>query len=235
MKLWLVPASDVPATANLPKTLSEPISNERKQRAGLADNYQHAWGARSGVKNDVMLEKLDPGDLCLFYTADSDRKQYNWAAEVAEVRKSAELSQALWDSPDFEWVYLLRNVRKIDLTVECLSRAFAKYRENYFQQAPKGIISVDPDVVNGIVRDHGSPENWLNFLLQNQLPEFQHELPELTDFLAVVRQYHTRRTVFQSSVQAARYAIVGVDDQGCDVRRLDAEENARCTITLVAD
>jgi predicted RNA-binding protein with PUA-like domain len=228
MKLWLVPASDAPATANLPKTLSQPISNERKQRAGLADNYQHAWGARSGVKNDVTLEKLDRGDLCLFYTADSDRKQYNWAAEVAEVRESPELSQALWDTPEFKWVYFLRNLRRIDLPVGRLSRAFAKYRENYFQHAPKGIISVDPNVVDGLVRDHGSIEDWLSSILENQLPE-------LTDFLAIARRYHIDRTVFQSSVQAARYAIAAVDDRGCDVRRLDAEENARCTITLLAE
>src|SRR5438270_13526460 len=130
MKLWLVPASDPPATANLPKTLSQPISNERKQRAGLTDGYQYAWGARSGVKNDVTLEKLGPGDVCLFYTADSPRKQYNWVAEVAEVRESPELSQALWDTPEFKWVYFLRDVRRIHLPVERLSGAFAKYRES---------------------------------------------------------------------------------------------------------
>src|SRR5262249_26548008 len=220
MKLWLVPASDPAATANLSKTLSQPISNERKQRAGLADGYQHAWGTRSGVNNDQTFKKLNPGDLCLFYTADSSRKQYNWAAEVVEVRKSSELSQALWDTPEFEWVYFLRNVRRIDLPVERLSQAFAKYRANYLRQAPMGIMRVDPDVISGVVRDHTSIENWLSFVLENHQSE-------LTDFLAIVRRYHTDRTVFQSSVQAARYAIAAVDDRGCDIRRLDAEENAR--------
>src|SRR5690242_5148171 len=53
------------------------------------------------------------------------------------------------------------------------------------------------------------------------------------EFLAVVRRYHLDRTVFRSSEQQARYAIAEVDNEGCSIRRLDGNENARCTTNLL--
>ena len=64
MKLWLVPAADARATANVPKTLSQPISEARRSSAGLsAETARHAWGARSGARNDNTLQTMNSGDL----------------------------------------------------------------------------------------------------------------------------------------------------------------------------
>ena len=108
MKLWLVPASDAPATANVAKTLSHPISEVGKKSAGLdAEDFWYAWGAKSGIRNDPALRTMASGDLCLFFTSEREvgQNQYNWAAKVLEVPRSPQISKALWDVPDFEWVY----------------------------------------------------------------------------------------------------------------------------------
>ncbi len=131
MKLWLVPASDAPATSNLPKTLSQPISEARRRNAGLSsENFLHAWGTRSGPRNDTTLQTMEPGDLCLFYTSEAGlrQNQYNWMAQVLEVRRSVQISEALWDTPDFEWVYFLEEPSRINLSVDQFATKLEKCR-----------------------------------------------------------------------------------------------------------
>ena len=50
-----------------------------------------------------------------------------------------------------------------------------------------------------------------------------------------MRRYRDEHTVFSSAKRGARYAIQDVDENGCTVTRLDAEEVARCTTSLLAD
>ena len=50
-----------------------------------------------------------------------------------------------------------------------------------------------------------------------------------------MRRYRDEHTVFCSAQRGARYAIQDVDENGCTVTRLDAEEVARCTTSLLAD
>src|ERR1022692_1837864 len=218
MKLWLVPASDTPATSNLPKTLSQPISEARRKNAGLSgENFLHAWGAKSGPRNDTTLERMERGDLCLFFTLEASlrHKQYNWSAKVLEVRRSAQISEALWDTPDSEWVYFLEEPSKINLSVEQLATKLERYRPNYFSRAPIGIVAVDPDVIERVIRDHGSLENWLK-------QDLQDPARIEGDFLDILRRYQSEHTVFLSSARNMRYAIDAVDATGATVRRLDA-------------
>ena len=53
--------------------------------------------------------------------------------------------------------------------------------------------------------------------------------PEI-EFLSIIRRYLSEGTVFQSPVQGARYRITAVDDSGCEVDRIDANEPARVTV-----
>jgi MoxR-like ATPase len=50
------------------------------------------------------------------------------------------------------------------------------------------------------------------------------------EFLSIIRRYMSEGTVFQSPVQGARYRITAVDDSGCEVDRIDANEPARVTV-----
>jgi hypothetical protein len=51
------------------------------------------------------------------------------------------------------------------------------------------------------------------------------------EFLSIMSRYQSEGTVFQSPVQQHRYCIASVDSTGCDVKRLDANEPARVSIS----
>lgn len=53
-------------------------------------------------------------------------------------------------------------------------------------------------------------------------------------FQEIIRRYHDERVVFSSPERGALYSIVDVDERGCDVARLSAQEPARVTFNLHA-
>jgi hypothetical protein len=166
MNLWLVPASDDVADANVAKTLAGPISQERAQRAGVAAGL-HAWGARASSDMNVnKFNKMRPGDWCLFYTKapNGGPKRYRWKGMISEKIQDRKVAEALWDDPSFELVYFLDDVTPIDLAPEQLSAGFARFRKNYFNEAPKGFTAIDPEVLNGIVEQYGGVDPWLTSL-----------------------------------------------------------------------
>jgi hypothetical protein len=223
MKLWLVPASDAAATANVPKTLSEPISEGARRSANLtAENCRYAWGTRSGIHNDNKLRSMAAGDLCLFYTSEAGRNQYNWIAKISDVRRSPEISEALWDTPDFEWIYFLDKPSKINLSVDQLAREIAQFRPDYLTRAPMGIMPLDPDVLQQMMQARGDVAQWLKtkFGVQPQIRD---------EFLTIMRRYYDQHTVFYSARRGAHYAIQDVDEGGCTVMRLDGGDSVRCT------
>jgi MoxR-like ATPase len=173
---------------------------------------------------------MNSGDLCLFYTSDAalGRNQYNWLAKVSEIRRSPEISQAFWDTPEFEWVYFLDEPSKLNLSVEELACEVARFRPDYLSRAPMGIMSLDPEVLQGLLQAHGDIEPWLK-------SRFGPRSGVESDFLTIMRRYKDDHTVFCSSRRGMRYAIEAVDENGCTVKRLDANENTRCTTSLLAE
>jgi AAA domain (dynein-related subfamily) len=55
------------------------------------------------------------------------------------------------------------------------------------------------------------------------------------EFLAIMRRYRDERTVFCSAKRGARYSVQEVDEKGCTVTRLDANEVVRCTAELLTE
>lgn len=164
MNLWLIPASNEASQRNIPKTLSAPISNERKIKVDIKDKT-FAWGAKaSSDKNVNLFNKMATEDYCLFYTQSPSGgdKKYHWHAQISEKIKSTQVSEVLWDVPDFELVYFLKNVKKVEITTEQLSTELAEFRLNYFKEAPKGFTSVDEKVVAGIIDKYGDVGRWLS-------------------------------------------------------------------------
>ena len=170
MNLWLVPASDDAADANVMKTLAVPISRERAEAAGIEVGTR-AWGAKASSDASVnKFKKMSAGDYCLFYTRPraGGSKRYCWKGVISRTVQSMKISKALWDDPDFELVYLLKDVAPVDITPEQLSIGFAEFRQNYFRDAPKGFTPVDSDVVKGIVEKYGSLDSWLDLRAVSQ-------------------------------------------------------------------
>jgi predicted RNA-binding protein with PUA-like domain len=163
MNLWLIPASDDAADANVTKTLAVPISSERAKTAGVEVGIR-AWGAKASSDANVnKFKKMSQGDYCLFYTKGrgGGSKRYCWKGVISSTIQSPEIAKALWDDSGFELVYFLKDVVPIDITPERISSGFAEFRPNYFSDAPKGFTTVDPDVVKGILEKYGSLDSWL--------------------------------------------------------------------------
>lgn len=57
---------------------------------------------------------------------------------------------------------------------------------------------------------------------------------EKPSFASVVTRYMNDQVVFQSTERKAQYAIGAVDESGCEVERLTADESARCTFGIYA-
>ena len=116
MNLWLIPASDDAADANIMKTLAAPISRERAEAAGI-ESGTRAWGAKASSDANVnRFRKMRAGDCCLFYTKlrGGGSKRYCWKGVISKTIESKKISKALWDNPDFELVYFLKDVAPID-------------------------------------------------------------------------------------------------------------------------
>ncbi len=140
MNIWLVPATDDAATANVPKSLSKPIPPNRLAGFGLSSQTEvYAWGARPGQNNTpAVLDRMKKGDVCLFYTRSPDGvgRGYHWAGIVDSTRQSPELSESIWGTRDFELIYFLGNRWPVTLPKQDINKALA-YNDDY---APQGLM-----------------------------------------------------------------------------------------------
>src|SRR5436190_20699779 len=140
MNIWLVPATDDAATANVPKSLSNPIPRHVLADHGLLSQSDvYAWGARPGQNNTrAVLDRMKKGDVCLFYTraAGGVGRGYAWAGIVDSTRQSPELSESIWGTRDFELVYFLSNRWPVTLPKQDINKALG-YNDDY---APQGLM-----------------------------------------------------------------------------------------------
>ena len=130
MNLWLVPASNDEAEANLPITLTRPIGDIRAERAShpkIAPGGR-AWGTRWG--NAGLFAQMHPRDYCLFYTrvgGNPRDKAFCWIARVTDMENNEALSRALWDSSEFPLVYIIDEVRAIRVTQEHIREQLSEF------------------------------------------------------------------------------------------------------------
>lgn len=140
MNIWLVPATDDAATANVPKSLSNPIPQHLLVDHGLLSQSDvYAWGARPGQNNThAVLDVMKKGDVCLFYTrtAGGAGRGYHWAGVVDSTRQSPELSESIWGTHEFELVYFLSNRWPVTLPRQEINEALG-YNDDY---APRGLM-----------------------------------------------------------------------------------------------
>ena len=100
------------------------------------------WGARTGTRNEGNFEKMQSGDLVLFYqegnyvgTAWVDftfRDEGGWA------------STTFWRGGESHLVYTLTDFEEISVPREKVNRIFG-YSEGYY---PQGLMRVNPDNVD---------------------------------------------------------------------------------------
>lgn len=180
--LWLIPASNDLATQNLARSMENEIDIEIRhamQERGIHQEY--AWGAMRG-KNDknVPLHKaMQPGDVCLFYTADKRDvdepvKAYRWAARITQTLENQQLADLVWppETPgeSFELMYFLSTPVKVFITTEQISYLLTANGEKY-ADAPKGFMRLSDENLAYVNSVYDSPAGFLSYVLANHAEE----------------------------------------------------------------
>ncbi|MCJ8287115.1 DUF3883 domain-containing protein [Halomonas sp.] len=177
-KLWVIPASDDIATKNIPLSLADGFPaniQEKVEQKGFPYNF--AWGAKLGAGKNVNLHRqMQPGDYCLFYTADQQatderKKAYRWLAKIEATTNDAELAKSIWhpaqNGEHFSLIYFVTKPVKIYLETEDLSRLLTP-QGDYFYAAPRGFCKVDKkEAIEHINAKYGSSEGLTNHILQH--------------------------------------------------------------------
>ena len=143
MNIWIVAAADDASFANIPKSLSRPVTQEILAKNGVTlQGGVHAWGARNGPSNAAnILMRMKPGDLCLFYTRaqTGPDRSYHWAATIRGVKQSKELSADIWGTDAFELVYFLDPPWQVTASRSQINEALG-YGGDFF---PRGLMRPD--------------------------------------------------------------------------------------------
>lgn len=180
--LWLIPASNPLATANLALSMENEIDIEIRhalRERGVEQKY--AWGAQRGTNdsNLSIYRAMQAGDICLFYTADQREvdepiKAYRWAARITELLEDHTVADQVWPprqpGESFELMYFLTTPVKIYITTEQLSLLLTERGEKY-ASPPKGFMKLDQKNLDFVSNKYGSPEGFLTYVLTHHAEE----------------------------------------------------------------
>jgi hypothetical protein len=167
MNIWIVPAVDPFATANVKKTLSRPISADRMMNAGLtAESDLHAWGPPLGERNRDNVNRMCPGDPCVFYTKNeySNVPAFHWIAKFTRLpdAPAINVSRAFWGSTGFI-PYLLDPPHRIHISLDEMCQELG-YSENWW---PRKFMRIGEKARHTLRTRHGSPHHWILGLLHD--------------------------------------------------------------------
>lgn len=176
MTVWIIPAADSKAAKNYPKTLSNPIKNERldkvKALTYLPNIALYAWGFPNNNKNLSNIKKMEVGDICFFYcqSGTKEKSKYRWVARVAEVPpldNANKISEAFWDEKGFI-PYLLDKPIEISISTEEFGLSLNPVT-SYMRSHPLGSMNLsDEEKAKPAIDEHGSFDAWAVDLIEKQ-------------------------------------------------------------------
>jgi hypothetical protein len=158
-QLWIVPAQNDDSFANIAKSIANPISDEAAKLVDVTGPVW-AWGAQSGAHDNNVLNIMQAGDFCLFYSQDEEkRKSFHWAARIKQRGiKSPELAAAIWGDRSFELVFLLSDVWPFELSLPEYTEIMGFQNP---EMPPRKLSRTSPEPLARILEKFGSVEGWL--------------------------------------------------------------------------
>lgn len=118
----------------------DPVVQETLIAQDLND-YVHMWGAVPGSQNIKRWSKLRTDDGMLVYT----KEGFTYYAKVLCTTHNKEVAEQIWgkdnDGRTWEYIYFLKDLRKINIPKEVFS-AFFGYKINF---TPQGFSNIDKD------------------------------------------------------------------------------------------
>ena len=100
------------------------------------------WGAASGSRNESNFERLEAGDLVLFYS-DGEYVSTAWVESTFE-DEAEWASSTVWTDKESSLLYTLTDVEEISVPREKVNTIFG-YTGSY---SPAGLMRVNPDNVD---------------------------------------------------------------------------------------
>lgn len=180
--IWLIPASNPLATQNLARSMENEIDIEIQHTLlSVGIHQQYAWGAQRGTNdsNVSIYNSMQPGDICLFYTADQREidepvKAYRWAACITEKLDDQTIGDQIWPperpGESFSLIYFLTTPVKIYIPKEELAVLLTEHGEKY-ASPPKGFMKLNAENLDVVSQRYGSPEGFLTHVLTHYAQE----------------------------------------------------------------
>jgi len=180
-------------------------------------NGFYAWGATPGPQNIPRWNRMKVGDyvLCVYDNI------YHYVARLLGRYDNERFARSVWGENDegetWQYLYFLTKPQNIDVPVRRLGEYLHK---NYM-----GFTEIPEDKLERIVKEFQSVDNFINAVI---LKRKNHD-PVTVEFADIIKLYHNEGIVFRSATQGVRYYISTIDETGCTVTRIDANEPERVT------
>ncbi|HVI55868.1 MAG TPA: DUF3883 domain-containing protein [Luteibacter sp.] len=167
MAVFIVPAANRAAQENYAKTLTSPVSSERRRALPsdlvLPEADVYAWGFPRNEGNRELWAQMIPGDVCLFYAKIESSGEYCWAARVnrtVEEGYATAASSAFWDNDEFLPYFIDKPIR-IKASTGQLAASLA-HEANYMASHPLSSMRLaDEKRASRAIAEFGSFDDWV--------------------------------------------------------------------------
>jgi len=127
------------------KDLSDFVSENKKKE--IADVYGERtvrlWGAKPGERNIRNWKEMKRGDSILIYR----NKKIEYVAKITIKLHNKPLAKELWGQEDgvtWEYIYLLDDLRKVDMALEDFNELLGYSKENFFS----GLTPIAQEIID---------------------------------------------------------------------------------------
>lgn len=245
MAVWIIAAggkTDKSALANYNKTLSAPVSLERRERldgkVALPSDDVYAWGFPDTPKggNRRKIAEIKPGDVCFFCTTSTVGKRrdwlnaYNWVARVRaniDPDLHKEVSLAFWDSANF-LPYILERPIPISVSCEDFGKSIDPSGKFYVGSPQSSTKLADPAKLRHVISKYGSVDSWADGFIEIS------SIAAGGSSVLDVQGFSTASTPVAESIDArlAKFCNVEVrPEQALFRRRLFIAYGGRCAVS----
>lgn len=139
------------------KTVSEPVEWE----VGSSDDTAEVrvWGVKDSRLNETFYEKMNSGDLVLFY----NRGEYIGCGRVGKKFRSQQFSNTYWDGISAENLFTIVSYQAVDLDKETVNNIFG-YKPNH---QPQSILRVSSKAKWNMRTKYSSVNEFEKFVKSN--------------------------------------------------------------------
>lgn len=168
--LFIMPVNDK-WLPEFKRTVDKPLSIKHSPPGDLPANKDiRVWWTRGGQRNIAQFESLKENDIVLYYRDDAIIA----GARVGAKYQGEEYGDYIWDSPDREFVYTIKEYTRVGIPKKELWDVLS-YDDNFI---PQGFIGVSPDRLDAIRHRDSNLWDYLTPYVVADLPEGISDVPD---------------------------------------------------------